>query len=130
MPTPKERKEVQRLINKWRPRLFLGEWYINLEYPTEDCSHKDGYNTIADINTDTVYLNAKIRIYPAFFRKEKRVQEETIVHELCHIHTQELWDTALRLKNGYNVHEMAIQDSVEKTTQRVANIALNSKWNN
>jgi hypothetical protein len=128
MPTPKERKEIQRLIDKWRPRLFLSEWYFNLEYPTENCSNKEGYNTLADISPDVVYLNALIRVYPAFFKKSKQAQEEAIVHELCHCITQYLWDTALRLRNGYNVHEMAIQDEVERATQRIANVALKNFW--
>lgn len=129
-PSDKSRKEVSRYIDKWRSRLFLHEWFIDVDYPKEDLVLDDGRSgdVLAEVDPDPVYKNARIKIYPAWFRKERKVREFAVVHELCHCHTQEMRGIAGSLKNGVLYHDHQIADANESLTQRVALIAFRDEW--
>jgi hypothetical protein len=125
---PAIKAEVRRYIEKWRPRLFLGEWFIELLFPEEDLGSENGYSTLANVCADPTYLNAKIQVFPAFFAAPKDVREHAIVHELCHCLTQEAWDTAGRMRDGGLVNESELTKVVERLTQRIANVAFKNEF--
>lgn len=130
-PTIRARKGVAKIIQKWRPRLFLGEWYIDVQYPLTDmpCDIQ-GSSVLASNHVDTRYLKSEISVYPAFFKHSKDKQEETIVHELAHCLTQEVWDLVNVARSGVAIPERFVLDVVERLTTRVANVAYSHEWNN
>jgi len=115
----------QALVNKWKRKLFLNEWNIETREASHNSVDEDGSQTLADINVDIVYLNALITIYPCFYKSSKESQEQAIVHELCHIITQEAYDNMHYLLNGKLITPSAQELTIEKMTQRIANAILN-----
>lgn len=121
--TKKRHPRIKRLIEKWRKRLLLNEWYIDVIYPDEGrCL--DGREVIASNSANPAYLNMQISIYPAFFEAPEQLQEETLVHELCHALTQPVWDMMESLHNGENVTPKHQRSAIETLTQRLTNIAF------
>lgn len=111
-------KEVARLIKKWKPRMFLQEWMIEVKFAEQD---KDGY--IAEISPCPVYLRASMTVYPCFKKLPPEERENAIIHELAHCHTQELFNLVERLGGGQLVPKDMATEALERLTQRVANIA-------
>ena len=130
-PTATQERQLKRWLDKWRSRLFLHEWFVHFDYP-EVCpdAHGSDLECLAEVSVDTVYkqMKIKIKIYAAFFKKSLKIQEHALVHELCHAHTQELWDIASSLRNGVMYHDYQIRDSVETLTQRMSIIAFRDEW--
>lgn len=124
------RKEAGSIIAKWRPRLFLHEWYLDLHYPKEDIdSDRPNTSVIAEIDTDPVYLTALIRIYPAWMNTEDpKKREWQLVHELVHCLTDSLYNCGLNLLNGTLVLSSDLNSEREQLTQRVTNIAFKGEW--
>jgi hypothetical protein len=117
----KRSKRAVQLIEKWRPRLLLGEWRINVSYPSKDVETHGPGECLADVVVNPVYFLATINIYPAWFNKTQDVQEHAIVHELCHCFTQEAWNLMDSQHNGVVVHPHTQRDAIERLTQRIAN---------
>lgn len=126
-PTEKQRKTVQRWINKWRPRLFLGEWNLDVRYAIEN--DPDTPDLYADIAVSTKYIEATITIYPVFWEQGSMRQQEVLVHELAHCITDKAYRNCTDLLNGNHVTPKQANYDWEQLTQRVANVALNSEWN-
>lgn len=124
MISKKDRKRIQKIIEKWRPKLFLGEWFIDIQYPNEDRPEVGVYEVIAEINADVKYMKALISVYPCWTDKNPLNQEMAIVHELCHCITQEMADIAHGQMNGVHYPSHVCTDAWERLTQRVCNVAM------
>lgn len=118
------KKEVGAAIEKWRPKLFLGEWYFDVLYPPQPHPDSHMIDAMASISVNHVYMQAEISIYPGFFRAPADVREFAIVHELCHCHTQPMWNMATNLLDGQLITHKQSQEECERLTQRIANIAF------
>jgi len=117
-------KEVQAFVQRWKPRLNLNEWHIETESADKDLPDPDEEgDCLMDCNADPVYLQAKIRIFPAFARRARHNRERAVVHELCHLVTQEARDLANRARLGKMVTVTETTAAFERMTQRIANIA-------
>ena len=119
-PTKKQRKWVTDTLSEWKGKLFLHEWYIDVSYMAENIDKSGDYTTNADVCTCSVYLKAHIRIYPIFWEDTPEKQVRMLVHELCHCLTQEIWDTANHLRDGFMVNSSTIKDQIERLTQRIS----------
>ena len=119
-PTKKQIAWVTKTLQTWREHLLLGEWYLHTAYMSDDIEDEH-FLTNATINADPVYLRAKIRIYPAFWKQDKDRRTRTLVHELCHCLTQETWNTTHHISNGNLVNDNTIRDQFERLTQRITN---------
>lgn len=118
--TSLQRKWIKRIFEKWRGRLLLHEYYVDIKYMSAN-DDDDDFIRFASITTCPVYLNTIIRIYPRFWEQSKDQQERTIVHELCHCLTQEAWDTVTHIQNGHVVNKKSVKDIMERLTQRISN---------
>jgi hypothetical protein len=116
---------VKKMIGRWRSRLFLGEWFIDIEYH-DDINSK----AAAQCDADPVYMTAKIRIYPCFWYSSRLDREMILVHELCHCITQSAWNCMASLLDGQLVTKNQQQCELERLTQRITNIAFQQKWGN
>lgn len=123
--TAADRKRVKKWVSKWRPNLFLGEWFITHLFEKIDKNNM----TLAHIVVDPTYLRANLHYYPNFWTQSKREQEETIVHELAHCLTQRMHDINMDLQNFRMITVPTMNHEWELLTQRIANVALNSEWN-
>lgn len=123
----KNRKNLEAeaidLVRKWAPKIFLDEWRIHVSFPKSQLKWEHGI-TNCDIQVCTTYLEARMRVFPSWFHAKPEERELMIVHELCHIHTQELADQVIALKDGRLVTESQYRHAHERLTQRLAYIAM------
>lgn len=118
------RKRITALIEKWRQRLFLGEWHIDHEY--KSCNGPDGHNgwsASAEIYVNYPYKQAKIITYDGFWSESSDNQCAIIAHELCHCHTEEAWSMIRDLHDGKLHTPDAARLAIETLTQRISIIA-------
>lgn len=122
--TKKQRsKYIKQLIEKWRPLLFLNEWNIFHEFVDDEGSVQGGRNSAAEISVNFTYKSAHIKTFSGFWRETPDVQDDMICHELCHCHTQELWDFCVDFANGKHHTPDEVWRSVETLTQRISVIS-------
>lgn len=107
-------------------RYCLGETFHN-EYTFEvgiSKTPKPGdADVAADIDMNSVYLWARVTLYPELFQnyKDKKFRRvgEALLHEVCHLFIDPvsrlfMWDACPSQKNGFH-------DTIERQTQRIAN---------
>lgn len=119
-----KQKRIKQLIAKWRPVLFLGEWTIDHKFVNEQPEGEiDGSQKSAEIWVNYPYKTANIKTYKGFWEASKEEQDSILCHELCHCHTQELWDFCGDFANGKHHTPESIWRAVETLTQRISIIA-------
>jgi hypothetical protein len=118
-PTEAQRKRVIRFVNKYRHKLFLEKWDLNISYMRYN---KSGSKAVADISINEEYFDAKICIYPRFWNLYVKDQEFAILHELCHCITEESFDVAANILQGSMTTHEAIRFTNERMTQTIAKI--------
>lgn len=116
-------KEASTLASLWQQRLLLNEWRIDFHTMGRD-EETEGSQTLMDCSPDPVYMMAKVRIFPAYGTKDKDMRELALVHELCHLLTQEARDLVNRSRMENNVTAAETTSAIERLTQRIANVAL------
>lgn len=128
MTSSLKRKFCKDVISKWRSRLFLGEWFIDLIHATKDHTSDPKFIPFATCRACPVYMEATITIYPSFWSMPKDRREHILVHELSHCITQSIWNVAESLRNGELCTPTQVRDEIEILTQRIANIAYQQEW--
>lgn len=124
-PTEQQKKRVKRWVEFWQRKLFLHTWHIDINYPCCGSEGEDGFDVLADNTPNCVYLKAKINIYPAFFQRSLEVQEDSIVHELVHCHTEIMNLMVRKLRDGELVTQAERIEGLERLTQTITVIARN-----
>lgn len=95
--------------------LCLNEWQLAFVTFDEDKEGNEGnMGPAACMGTQPQYMEMSLEIYPRFFELAETHQFEIIVHEFCHVLTDELYKTAVAFSQGKNYH----QDSLEATRER------------
>lgn len=129
-PTVLQRSMFMEWIAKWRTRLFLDKWYIDVDYMVNerDPSLKPGFIAHLDINVTEEYFTAHIRVYPAFWELDEKRQEYSVVHELCHCLTEAAFDCVENLLDGklVTLHEARTEN--ERLTETIAAIVFKGEW--
>lgn len=112
---------IRNLINELRMVVFAGEYELDVQYPQDPLPTDDGNNVQAEIITDHVYLCLVVRLYPDvyeyYIKKDYSKVTQILLHELCHVFTQELYEAA-----KYNISPQEIgwlKDIWERQTQRI-----------
>lgn len=88
----------------------LENWRLSFEYFNE----KDEGGAAATMHAQPQYFEMRLGIYPAFYEQAETHQFEIVLHEFCHVFTEELYRTAVAYSQGKNYH----QDSLEATRER------------
>lgn len=84
-PSAEQRELVLQWIERWRPRLFLGEYRIELKFHTRPCKEADNDDiTFAQTVARFAGLDIDIHIYPEFWTETTEVRERIILHEMLH----------------------------------------------
>ncbi len=123
-------KKIRKLIEKWRPVLFLGEWHIDHKYVLGHGPDSDlvrGAKTAAEIFVNYTYKRAAITTYTGFWESSEDDQDSIVAHELSYCHTQELWDFCNDFQNGRHHTPDEVWKAVETLTQRISIIAKYGK---
>lgn len=116
---PMTKREVVEFISYMRKRMYLNEWSISVN-PDAPPDSDPGCN--AYIVISGTYLNATIYIHPVFYTRTRGHQEDILTHELSHVYVDELAEKARDLYNGKFHSPDSIQHSVERVTQRIADL--------
>jgi hypothetical protein len=126
LPAPLTKEQLRHdaivLVRRWCPKLYLDEWRVRVNFPKKQ-QHWERGITNCDIMVDTTYLEATIRVFPSWFTAPAEERELMLIHELCHIHTQELADVAIALQEGRLATRQQLNHAHERLTQRIAYIA-------
>lgn len=126
--TDAQRREAKRIISKWKSQLFLNEWFIDIRYDPEQPACEPGYDVHAQVSANPTYMTAVIWIYPSWAKVPKDRREHLLVHELCHLLTQEAWDAMKKLHREGVVTADQQREIMEKLTQRIANAVFRECW--
>lgn len=126
-PTKRNRRELCRILDKWRPRLFLHDWFIDFRY-LESPQTSEVFETIATCTPNHVYRRAQITVYSAWFKHPVKEREAMIVHELCHLVVEEAAQLAKDCRDGKNHHPHAVVDTFEKLVVNLTNIVFKNEW--
>lgn len=122
-----KRPEWCQIVERWRGRLLLNEWHFSFAHSKTDKDIDGNKQCLAEISACPIYMTARITLYPAWHRKHRDVREHTLVHEMAHCLTQEVWDAMGSLQNGVVYHKHVTQDLIERLTQRITNAVF---WRN
>ena len=122
-PTEKQKAAVEKLLNKWRPLLFLSEWKIEREWSTRACPDDAAMQTALECQANTTYKSVKITFYPCYFDDHSDWErEQLIVHELCHCLTEITKSLAqCVIVDGKFVTWEQFREANERLTQQFAN---------
>ena len=122
MTKAQKKKLIKDLVDKWKGKLFLGDWHFHI--CLEDKDNEQG--NCATINPCFTYMNATLCIFPSFWQYEEYA-EEYIVHELVHCHIEGLASITKDLHDGRYHAPHSITHAVEKLTQRFTRCVLNGR---
>lgn len=116
---------VKKIVSKWRPRLFLGEWHIDIVYAKVQ---PENSNVYAECKSSSAYLEADIYIYPNFWKMNSDRWEHTLVHEMAHCLTSATSKLLTDALSGTIHPQTSIDFHIEQLTQRIANVAFQQEW--
>lgn len=119
------RKEAARMVKKWKDRLFLQEWNIDIQFPDQSSQNHDtpgNGDILADCHPDPIYKNVLIRIYPEWADRNKEIREESLLHELCHCLVEPAARKMFDLRNGRLIQHSDIVECVEEITQKITRV--------
>jgi len=124
---PKTFKDyIEDLVNYWKPKLLLHHYDISFKYQDKQKANVD---TDAAIIVSDRYLQGTITIFPQLLKawKEKNYKdiENTIVHEICHIITDNLFMGAH--KYSPEIFHDLLDHENEKLVQMITNIFISMK---
>lgn len=114
--TPATRRRIQALVAKWRPRMFLDSWVLEVKF--EDPGVDGAYATC---ETSTRYRRATLRFDIKRFPSHESL-EALVVHEMCHAllsHEQGMLHALTP-----NVREREVEEALEGTTTWVERCLL------
>lgn len=87
----KEKRRVEKLLEKWIKPLGLGWWMIDISYSRDFAGDTDGFDTVAECSSKWYYRIADVKFYlPAVARIDDARLEVLVVHELMHIFVNEM----------------------------------------
>lgn len=117
---------LERLVARWKPRLGLDGWRIHVLISAAALEEED---SAAEVQPADHYRRARIVVAPdALDRPASTDLEELVVHELLHLATRDIRQTALELqgqvhRDAFAMYELAFERSLEGEIDRLA-IAL------
>jgi len=80
----KQKKKIETEVGILQEQLNLQLWKISVEFLNQNDPQDE--KMYAEMVANAPYLEAKIRIYPYFFKnKEWEIQREMLIHEMCHV---------------------------------------------
>lgn len=88
-PTKQQREAISDIVTFARRILYLNKWTIHTSYQKNNSNVGSNGCVYADIECDTKYFEAWINVYPELLNQSPSTVFSTILHELCHLVTEE-----------------------------------------
>jgi len=114
--------KVYKLVEKWRCKMMLESWDIDVVISKDRTCYQGG---AATCKSDPIYKNALITIYQSSFEKPNNL-EHIIIHELAHCITEPLYLICFDLLNAKFRTHIEIENHREILTEHIAKM-LRSK---
>ncbi len=129
--TPRLQRRFTDWIEKWRGLLLLNGHHINVCFSATpkdangDTRSELSGTCAADMRASSVYLSGHtMTIYPhALTITDLNEQERCVVHELCHIVTEQSKELSRHLLNDKRVVWREVIETNERMTDWIANLA-------
>lgn len=87
----KQKKRLERFIEKWRTQLGMRWWQITFNYHDEPCVGDGDRPPAARTTVDWDYNRAIIDFYvPEFVKDSDERVEQIVIHEFCHVLVNEM----------------------------------------
>ena len=115
----KWRPIIQRWIRRWRPKLYLQDWSIYLEFGASD--NRSSFYA-ATTSFDTTYHRATITVLPEFFTHDQGSRERYILHELLHIALADLTHVAEQRWRTEAELISALETTVERFVKSIGDL--------
>lgn len=122
---------LQQLLAEWTRRLGLERWEIDLR--VEPCECETAY---MEVERSFLYERATIAVAPWLMgqgdwpadcmrRASPHHVEETLVHELLHLHTRDIMRAGREAdgqmhRDAYTIYEQRLEDAEEQLVDRLA----------
>lgn len=134
MEFSKEFKDYVGLVLKYlRREMYLGEYYLDIDYIESHPEDDDDSVTYAMVHIDDSYLTIRLSVYGVmqewFEKGDLQRVSMTLLHEMCHSFTEPIWRWA-----RYDCspsQESTIRRDNERQVQRIANVIgwlLPDRW--
>lgn len=92
----KQRKRIRKLMDKWRDRLWLQEWWITNSFSRGAFESNGDYDALAATSVQWAYRQATITWdMEAVSNQTDEELERVFVHEIMHIHLNEMREEGL-----------------------------------
>jgi len=76
--------EFMMLVEKWKPRLWLGEWAITVDHYRTEAETNDRRSALI-VTPEWEYMVATIKVvHNAWWGLDQELREREVVHELLH----------------------------------------------
>lgn len=112
-------KYIKNLLDKWTKVMHLTNWEFAIEHHKKNHDNGDIFLTIRPCE---IYCNARLHVYPTFWKQPKDVREQAIVHELLHCKLEPLAVVAYDLLAGKLYTRDRIISVVENIVQNLATV--------
>lgn len=118
----KDKKFVLDSLSKWKKRLNLDNWSIEVKFV--DGSYDEVAEAAAVANFGTwVYKQASITVFTPFYRMDDKEKDEAILHELMHVVLAPLTVGVIQhMFHEKHVPQIMFNDLHEIVTQDLTNI--------
>lgn len=115
---------IRAVVAKWKPKLLLGHWSVEIVFPAADKPMPDGLTRYAEALVNGRYNECLLNVYPALLAKPFKYQQATIVHELTHIVTDDIAMALTKAANKKILSQKQLDDLVEGITEYITKLAL------
>lgn len=112
-------KKIAKFIEDVSCLFDLQNYTHEIEYEKKDEDEED-WTVLAKVITDTTYRIIKLKIYPIFFKKDKEEQCKTLLHELSHSVTEDLFDCYNNMHKWSFVTTEEARHARESATEQIA----------
>lgn len=122
LPMPKSKEDqVAAIVAKWKPRLLLDGWAVIPSLERESKAG-NGQQWLAAMDVNRRYTDARLTIYPDFWKDNKATQTVTLVHELLHIPTNAVREELSKLVSLGKLSEKRKDELVEQLVEYMAKV--------
>ena len=119
--TESQRKEVIRIVRRWRSRLLVEHWTLQI-VPMPRANARDPKSTLAQVDVSERYATATVRIYPPFWKESPAERERVLMHELTHAPLNRIANLLDRAIRAGVATEAEVDDAHEQLVEHFTNV--------
>lgn len=129
MKNKKTKEKILKFIESVDWLFDLHNYTRNIDFEEDEEWEWDSL-CLAKVITDHTYRTIKLKIFPIFFEKDKEEQCKTLIHELSHSITENLFDCYNNMHKWSFVTTEEARHARENATEQIAYLLFElGKWN-